>query len=100
MRFYFSQLLCLSFSDSPASEAGLSAGDKILKFGSADRTNHRELQAIREIVMRNINQTIEVIVERQVISNSTTDVTTVNVQLIPHQWHGNGVLGCHIVPIQ
>ncbi|OQS03530.1 Multidrug/Oligosaccharidyl-lipid/Polysaccharide (MOP) Flippase Superfamily [Thraustotheca clavata] len=47
--------------DSPASEAGLEEFDSIVAFGSANATNHRELKAIREIVMRNINKPIQMV---------------------------------------
>ncbi|ETV90643.1 hypothetical protein H310_14601 [Aphanomyces invadans] len=78
---------------SPSSEAGLQVGDLILQFGTAKAENHRELAAIRDIVGRNINTTIEVIVQRQ----PTADLYLLS--LVPHSWNGPGVLGCHIVPL-
>ncbi|OQR83524.1 26S proteasome non-ATPase regulatory subunit [Achlya hypogyna] len=72
-------------------EAGLEAYDSIVSFGSANATNHRELQAIRDIVMRNVNVPIEVVIERN-------DSDRFRLQLTPHHWHGNGVLGCLLLP--
>ncbi|EQC41177.1 hypothetical protein SDRG_01153 [Saprolegnia diclina VS20] len=77
--------------DSPASEAGLEAYDSIIAFGSANATNHRDLAAVRDIVLRNMNMPIEVVVERN-------DSDRFRLQLTPHQWLGNGVLGCLLVP--
>lgn len=37
---------------SPADEAGLKAGDKIRKFGSADWINHEKLSKVADIVQR------------------------------------------------
>ncbi|CAK4609276.1 hypothetical protein LEN26_014312 [Aphanomyces euteiches] len=76
---------------SPSFEAGLLVGDQIITFGSANAENHRELSAIREIVMRNINATIEVVAQR--------GEDQLQIFLVPHQWPGQGVLGCHIVPL-
>ncbi|KAF0692565.1 Aste57867_16377 [Aphanomyces stellatus] len=76
---------------SPSNEAGLLVGDLIIGFGSATAENHRELAAIREIVGRNINTAIDVVVARNEGQYRLT--------LVPHQWSGQGVLGCHIIPI-
>ncbi|RHZ13331.1 hypothetical protein DYB31_006249 [Aphanomyces astaci] len=78
---------------SPSSEAGLQVGDLILEFGTATADNHRELAAIREIVMRNLDAPIEVVVQRR----GTAD--QFRLSLVPHSWIGQGVLGCHIVPL-
>ncbi|KAL8967700.1 MAG: hypothetical protein Q9183_002796 [Haloplaca sp. 2 TL-2023] len=40
-------------SDSPAEQAGLKTGDKILKFGNVDWVNHEKLSKIAETVQRN-----------------------------------------------
>ncbi|CAK4080331.1 unnamed protein product [Aphanomyces euteiches] len=76
---------------SPSFEAGLLVGDQIITFGSANADNHRELSAIREIVMRHINATIEVVAQR--------GEDQLQIFLVPHLWPGQGVLGCHIVPL-
>ncbi|ETV72448.1 hypothetical protein H257_12571 [Aphanomyces astaci] len=78
---------------SPSSEAGLQVGDLVLEFGTATADNHRELAAIREIVMRNLDAPIEVVVQRR----GTAD--QFRLSLVPHSWIGQGVLGCHIVPL-
>ncbi|RHY92044.1 hypothetical protein DYB37_005441 [Aphanomyces astaci] len=78
---------------SPSSEAGLQVGDLVLEFGTATADNHRELAAIREIVMRNLDAPIEVVVQRR------GAVDQFQLSLVPHSWIGQGVLGCHIVPL-
>lgn len=42
-------------AESPASQAGLVVGDKIVTFGRVDYTNHSDLKALGEVVMRNEN---------------------------------------------
>ncbi|KAL7996572.1 putative PDZ domain, 26S Proteasome non-ATPase regulatory subunit 9, PDZ superfamily, PDZ domain 6 [Plasmopara halstedii] len=76
---------------SPADIAGLQAQDELLRFGSADASNHRELAAIKDIVQRNINRQIRVLVRRK------SEVLVV--ELTPQAWQGSGVLGCLLQPM-
>ncbi|KAF1326029.1 26s proteasome non-atpase regulatory subunit, partial [Globisporangium splendens] len=96
---------------SPAEWADLHAADQVLVFGTADATNHRNLEAIKEIVMRNIGSPIRVIVRRhphtRVQESGAADQTTTAAEwefhellLTPQQWSGPGVLGCLLMPIQ
>lgn len=77
--------------ESPADIAGLQAQDQVLKFGTADASNHRELAAIRDIVQSNIGSSIRVVVRRQ--------QEVVALELTPQSWRGPGVLGCLLLPL-
>ncbi|CAM9719557.1 unnamed protein product [Chrysoparadoxa australica] len=76
---------------SPAEEAGLRTDDMLLCFGSANHTNHRGMQAIVDVVSSHLNQDIMVWVQR---GESKTQLV-----LNPHAWGGQGVLGCHLLPV-
>jgi 26S proteasome non-ATPase regulatory subunit 9 len=97
--------------DSPAEWADLHAADQVLVFGTADATNHRNLEAIKEIVLRNIGSPIRVVVRRrsrlrpQEAAAAADQTTTAEWEfhellLTPQQWSGPGVLGCLLMPIQ
>ncbi|KUF99700.1 hypothetical protein AM588_10010148 [Phytophthora nicotianae] len=77
--------------ESPAELAGLQAQDHVLRFGTADASNHRELAAVRDIVQRNIGSSIRVVVRRQ------TEILAL--ELTPQTWRGPGVLGCLLQPM-
>ncbi|KAF1773533.1 PDZ domain [Phytophthora cactorum] len=66
--------------------SGLEAQDRVLRFGTADASNHRELAAVRDIVQRNIGSGIRVVVRRQ------SEILAL--ELTPQTWRGPGVLGC------
>eukprot|EP00026_Physarum_polycephalum_P016658 Phypoly_transcript_17618.p1 GENE.Phypoly_transcript_17618~~Phypoly_transcript_17618.p1 ORF type:complete len:220 (+),score=35.83 Phypoly_transcript_17618:74-733(+) len=81
-------------SDSPAQLAGLQVDDKIVAFGSVSisPTNpHVGLEAVGQVVRDSENKSIRVSVLR---GDGNVDLT-----LIPKRWAGNGLLGCHLVPI-
>ena len=75
---------------SPSFLAGLKANDRIVQFGTADITNHRNLQRVGEIVRDCEGQSIDVFVLR--------NKEAIKLSLTPRRWHGTGLLGCHIVP--
>ncbi|KAL3659364.1 hypothetical protein V7S43_015635 [Phytophthora oleae] len=77
--------------ESPAEMAGLQPQDHVLRFGTADASNHRELAAVRDIVQRNIGSGIRVLVRRQ------TELLAL--ELTPQTWRGPGVLGCLLQPM-
>ncbi|RQM15883.1 hypothetical protein DD237_005538 [Peronospora effusa] len=77
--------------ESPAEMAGLQVQDQVLRFGSADASNHRELAAVKDIVQRNIGNGIRVLVRRE--------TQLVVVELVPQTWSGPGVLGCLLQPL-
>uniref|UniRef100_A0A7S2V143 PDZ domain-containing protein n=1 Tax=Fibrocapsa japonica TaxID=94617 RepID=A0A7S2V143_9STRA len=74
---------------SPAASAGLQAGDRVVKFGSVNAGNHRDLAAVADVARNNIGQSIQVAIEREGSAMMTLD-------LVPQRWSGSGVLGCHI----
>ncbi|POM72966.1 26S proteasome non-ATPase regulatory subunit [Phytophthora palmivora] len=77
--------------ESPAETAGLQPQDQVLRFGTADASNHRQLAAVRDIVQRNVGHGIRVLVRRE------TEVLAL--ELTPQTWRGPGVLGCLLQPI-
>lgn len=89
--------------DSPAEAADLRAGDQVLAFGTADASNHRRLEAIKEIVQRNVGSTIRVLVRRQPLAKtgaaSEANWEVEELLLIPQSWRGPGVLGCLLLPL-
>ncbi|KAJ3136142.1 26S proteasome non-ATPase regulatory subunit 9 [Physocladia obscura] len=70
--------------ESPASDAGLAAGDKILRFGTAS-----QLSAVPSQVIETVP--VQVLVLRDNISVSLT--------LTPRKWSGSGLLGCHLINV-
>lgn len=89
---------------SPAEKSGLKIGDKLLKFGSVKYRNHRNLQAIPDVVINNLNNKVIVVVKREGMSEN------VILNLIPQIWDGKGYLGyifsiifcfnrCHLIPL-
>lgn len=75
--------------NSPAAECGLLKDDKILAFGSINAENFKELKQISDLVMHRRNQTILITIKR--------GERTLDLQLIPKEWSGRGLLGCNIV---
>ncbi|KAI8612787.1 hypothetical protein BC830DRAFT_1230965 [Chytriomyces sp. MP71] len=77
---------------SPAAEAGLAAGDRILRFGSvacaSDEAPASALSRVAGAVVESV--AIEVVVDR--------GGSHVLVSLTPRKWSGRGLLGCHLLP--
>ncbi|KAJ3051971.1 26S proteasome non-ATPase regulatory subunit 9 [Rhizophlyctis rosea] len=71
--------------DSPANEAGLERGDKVVRFGHVDVTNHQGLKALSDLVAVSENKIIRVLVLR--------DNTPKTLFVTPHKWSGRGMLG-------
>ncbi|KAJ2485549.1 putative 26S proteasome regulatory subunit [Coemansia sp. RSA 2050] len=82
--------------NSPASEAGLLAGDKVVAYGQANAGNHNKLRLLVEETSSNIDKPIDVVVERVVDGQPQA----VELKLIPRRkWGGDGLLGCFILPL-
>ncbi|KAL7730480.1 hypothetical protein ACLKA6_000484 [Drosophila palustris] len=76
--------------NSPAEEAGLRVGDKILRFGSINGNNFKDsLTQIGEVVRNMQNQNVQLKIKR--------DDQLLDLILVPKTWTGRGLLGCNIV---
>ncbi|ALC47354.1 CG9588 [Drosophila busckii] len=76
--------------NSPAEEAGLRVGDKIMRFGSINGNNFQNnLAQIGEVVRHMQNQNVQLKVKRQ--------EQLIDLILVPKTWTGRGLLGCNIV---
>ncbi|KAF8976674.1 26S proteasome non-ATPase regulatory subunit 9 [Entomortierella lignicola] len=79
--------------DSPAKEAGLLQGDRIVSFGIVDIRTPNVLPSLSQHVQSRENKPIVV----KVLRGDSTDLHSLI--LVPKQgWGGRGLLGCHIVP--
>nr|CAG8565584.1 15758_t:CDS:2 [Entrophospora candida] len=77
--------------DSPAKEAGLIKGDRIIRFGYIHSNNNQNLNALNSFVTENVG-----VLER----GETHSSQLIVLHLTPrHGWGGKGLLGCHILPI-
>eukprot|EP00940_MAST-03C_sp_MAST-3C-sp2_P000898 g898.t1 len=86
-------------TDSPSYEAGMLVGDLIVRVGTINTSNHRNLQAVGELVQSSINRAINVVVMRRHSESSVSETTfeLKTISLTPKRWRGAGLLGCHIV---
>ncbi|KAF9206729.1 26S proteasome non-ATPase regulatory subunit 9 [Haplosporangium sp. Z 27] len=79
--------------DSPAKEAGLLQGDRIVSFGTVDIRTPNVLPSLSQHVQSRENKPIVV----KVLRGDSTELHSLI--LVPKQgWGGRGLLGCHIVP--
>ena len=78
------------FDHSPSHSAGLRSGDLIIKFGSMTAANQSP-QLMQDIVRQSVNKEIAVIIKRNPEGYCT-------LKLVPQQWDGKGLLGCHLKP--
>ncbi len=80
---------------SPSAKGGLKLHDAVIRIGSVNETNHRDLQAVAEVVYGAFqrNEAITFVILRQSIDG----FQKLNLQVKPGVWEGNGVLGCRIV---
>lgn len=76
---------------SPADVCGLQKDDQILLFGSINADNFKELKQIGDLVTHQCNRKIALTIKR--------GDRTLNLQLVPQQWQGRGLLGCNIITI-
>ncbi|KAF9318519.1 26S proteasome non-ATPase regulatory subunit 9 [Podila horticola] len=80
--------------DSPAREAGLLQGDRIVAFGAVTASTPNTLPSLSEHVQSRENKPILV----KVVRGDASEMQSVI--LVPRQgWGGRGMLGCHIVPM-
>ena len=70
---------------SPAAKGGVCAGDLLLQFGYVTAANHKQLTALRDVVIANLDHDVGVRVLR--------GRKRVEVSVRPGKWAGKGVLG-------
>ena len=75
----------------PAAAAGLAVGDRLLRFGGVNASNHDGLRALARLTQRSEGETITLLVQR--------GASKLALQLQPRRWAGNGLLGCHLMPL-
>lgn len=84
---------------SPSAIAGLFVNDRIVSFGAVSlRTTSTPSDAISllpSVLHEHENRILDVIVHR----GQGPDVRALTLALTPRRWSGQGLLGCHIVPI-
>lgn len=87
------------FNGSPAAEAGVKEGDLLLRFGSVDKGNHENLQAVARVVHDSVGRPLRVLVRRKQAGGGSGGQEAVRLTLVPHSWSGRGLLGCHLAPL-
>jgi 26S proteasome non-ATPase regulatory subunit 9 len=80
------------FPESPAASAGVAVGDRLLRFGGVDASNHDGLRALARLVQRSVGESLPLLVLRG-------DTQRVRLELVPRRWSGQGLLGCHLRPM-
>eukprot|EP00163_Fabomonas_tropica_P007387 TRINITY_DN1710_c1_g1_i2.p1 TRINITY_DN1710_c1_g1~~TRINITY_DN1710_c1_g1_i2.p1 ORF type:complete len:601 (-),score=100.80 TRINITY_DN1710_c1_g1_i2:1309-3111(-) len=75
---------------SPAEQAGLLAGDLVVKLGSVTHQSTQPLSGAGAVVSSSEGQTLDVVVVR--------DGTPLMLTLTPQRWSGQGLLGCALLP--
>ncbi|KAG7006930.1 hypothetical protein G7Y79_00012g032660 [Physcia stellaris] len=84
---------------SPADTAGLKAGDRIRRFGTANWMNHEKLAKVAEVVQGSEGRPVLVKVIREE-PGPGAEKKELQLQLTPRRnWGGRGLLGCHLLPI-
>ncbi|KAL3909161.1 MAG: hypothetical protein SGPRY_009526, partial [Prymnesium sp.] len=78
----------------PAAAAGIQCGDKLLSFGGLTAGNHDQLRALARLTQRSVGGKIPLLVLRTEAAREDR----VSLELHPRQWHGQGLLGCHLRP--
>lgn len=76
---------------SPASYAGIQAGDEVVEFGSVNSANFKAITDIATVVQHSEGTQISVKLKRN------QRFTIIN--LVPRKWAGRGLLGCNIVTV-
>jgi len=76
-------------AESPASTGGLRAGDVLLQFGSVTKSTQPSKSVATE-VGENVGKRVRVVIWRNGEGMLLLDI-------IPNQWEGRGLLGCHLV---
>lgn len=86
---------------SPAHEAGLQVGDRLLTFGTVNRANFGgDLRTVSNIVESCANGHVRVeVLRRSELPDKPGNKKHVVLTLEPRRWAGRGLLGCNIKPL-
>jgi len=84
-------------ADSPAEVGGLRPGDLVLAFGSVRKEN-KSASTMSNVVTSSIGRAITVIVRRPA-QDGQGEAQIKEIRIIPQQWSGRGLLGCHLVDV-
>lgn len=76
---------------SPAAAAGLKTGDRLLRFGDVTKANNEQLRAIPGVVRQHLGGEIPLVVRRGEFVHQLS--------LQPRSWAGQGLIGCHLMPL-
>jgi 26S proteasome non-ATPase regulatory subunit 9 len=78
--------------NSPASEAGIQLGDRLLQFGGITAQTPNTLQQVAAELQACEGRAVDAAFLR-------LGVGEVRLQLVPRRWSGRGLLGCHLQPL-
>ena len=78
---------------SPAYNAGLRIGDKIIAFGLVNYANHDALNGLSRFVRESEGKRVKIKVLKP-LDNSLVDLV-----VTPMRWEGTGILGCRFKPL-
>lgn len=84
---------------SPAADAGIREDDLLLQFGTITSNTEAYLNSIVQLVGRNVNQPIPIVVQRTKLG-SIGGTERLALSIVPKPWGGRGLMGCHLTPIQ
>mmetsp|Transcript_22367 Transcript_22367/g.62781 ORF Transcript_22367/g.62781 Transcript_22367/m.62781 type:complete len:216 (+) Transcript_22367:62-709(+) len=84
------------FAGSPAEAAGLVVGDHIYQFGDISRHATGDLNACFAAVQRLVPEKVGTPIKLLVLRGQPQ--SKVALQLVPQQWPGRGLIGCHMAP--
>eukprot|EP00611_Tribonema_gayanum_P008309 TRINITY_DN1780_c2_g1_i5.p1 TRINITY_DN1780_c2_g1~~TRINITY_DN1780_c2_g1_i5.p1 ORF type:complete len:206 (-),score=36.57 TRINITY_DN1780_c2_g1_i5:301-918(-) len=79
--------------ESPAALSGLLPGDRLVAFGRVTASNHNGLSALVSAVRDSVNAPLTLWVQRD------GSAQLLALRLTPRAWAGQGLLGCHILPL-
>eukprot|EP00931_Biecheleriopsis_adriatica_P116497 TRINITY_DN92135_c0_g1_i1.p1 TRINITY_DN92135_c0_g1~~TRINITY_DN92135_c0_g1_i1.p1 ORF type:complete len:220 (-),score=52.91 TRINITY_DN92135_c0_g1_i1:26-685(-) len=81
---------------SPAQAAGLRVGDEICRFGPVNLQDTGDMNSCFKAIAQLVPQSAGNAIQVQVLRGSPPVRTAL--ELIPRQWAGRGLLGCHMAP--
>ena len=83
-------------ANGPAAIAGIRTGDMLERFGDLHESNHDNFRALARYTQRCIGSEIVVAVSRRGDNGTAEQLQLI---LVPGEWDGPGLLGCHVRPL-